>query len=327
MTVARAADSRAADSPVRTVFLGSGGFGRRCLLRLDQRDDVRLVGVVTAAPRPAGRDQRLRRSVIDDAARELGVESILAPERLRAQDSIATVLALEPELLVLADYGPIVPAALLDRRYGALNLHPSLLPRHRGATPIPAAILAGDAETGVTLMKMDAGLDTGPIVAQERVAIDDTGTTPRLEEALEIVADHLLDRNLGPWIRGDLDPRPQSETGATLTRPLRREDGRLDPAVPAVLLERWIRAYLPWPGTFIETDDGRFGVLAASLAEGEPRDVPGRIVRQGEGLALTTADGRLVLNIVKPAGGRAMTGPDFRRGRPGLVGSAVVPGP
>ena len=97
--------------------------------------------------------------------------------------------------------------------------------------------------------------------------------------------------------------------------------------MPAVLLERWIRAYLPWPGTFIETDDGRFGVLAASLAEGEPTDVPGRIVRRGEGLALTTADGRLVLHIVKPAGGRAMTGPDFLRGRPGLVGSAVVPGP
>ena len=316
--------ARAGDSGVRTVFLGSGGFGRRSLFQLDQRDDVRLVGVVTAPSRPAGRDRRLRTSVIDDASRELGVKSILAPERLRAQESIAAVLALEPELLVLADYGQIVPAELLGLRYGALNLHPSLLPRHRGATPIPAAILAGDAETGVTLMKMDTGLDTGPIVGQEPVAIDDAATAPGLEEVLEIVADHLLDRNLGPWIRGELAPRPQSEAGATLTRPLRREDGRLDPAMPAVLLERWIRAYLPWPGTFIETDDGRFSVLGASLAEGEPRDVRGFIVQHGEGLALTTADGRLVLESVKPAGGRAMTGSAFLRGRPGLVGSVSI---
>ena len=319
MTAARAGDPR-----VRTVFLGSGGFGRQSLIRLGQRDDVRLVGVVTAPPRPAGRDRRVRTSVIDDLSRELGVRSILAPERLRARESIAAVLALEPELLVLADYGQIVPPELLELTYGALNLHPSLLPRHRGATPIPAAILAGDAETGVTLMKMDAGLDTGPIVAQERIAIEDTETTPGLEELLEMVANNLLDRNLGPWIRGELDPRPQSETGATLTRPLRREDGRLDPAVPAVLLERWIRAYLPWPGTFIQTGDGRVGVLGASLAQGDPSDVPGQIVQHGEGLALATAEGRLVLETVKPAGGRAMTGPDFLRGRPRLVGSVSI---
>ena len=319
MTAARAGDPR-----VRTVFLGSGGFGRQSLIRLGQRDDVRLVGVVTAPPRPAGRDRRVRTSVIDDLSRELGVTSILAPERLRARESIAAVLALEPELLVLADYGQIVPPELLELTYGALNLHPSLLPRHRGATPIPAAILAGDAETGVTLMKMDAGLDTGPIVAQERIAIEDTETTPGLEELLEMVANNLLDRNLGPWIRGELDPRPQSETGATLTRPLRREDGRLDPAVPAVLLERWIRAYLPWPGTFIQTGDGRVGVLGASLAQGDPSDVPGQIVQHGEGLALATAEGRLVLETVKPAGGRAMTGPDFLRGRPRLVGSVSI---
>ena len=315
---------RAGGSGVRTVFLGSGGFGRESLIRLAQRDDVRLVGVVTAPPRPAGRDRRLRTSLIDDLSRALGVTSILAPGRLRDQASIALVLALEPELLVLADYGQIVPAGLLALGYGALNLHPSLLPRHRGATPIPAAILAGDAETGVTLMKMDAGLDTGPIVAQERIAIDDTATTPGLEAILATVADRLLDRALGPWIRGELDPRPQSVIGATLTRPLRREDGRLDPAIPAVRLERWIRAYQPWPGTFIETDDGRFGVLDASIAESEPREVPGRLVRHGQGLALTTTDGRLVLEAVQPAGGRAMAGSAFLRGRPGLVGRVSI---
>ena len=153
---------------------------------------------------------------------------------------------------MLADYGQIVPAALLDPPFGALNLHPSLLPRHRGASPIPAAIVAGDRETGVTLMRMDAGLDTGPIVAVERLPLAGSETAPELEARLADLAADLLARSLEPWLRGDLPATPQPEEGATLTRPLRREDGRLDPALPAADLERRVRAYLPWPGTFLE---------------------------------------------------------------------------
>src|SRR5918995_2423151 len=159
---------------VRTVFIGSGGFGVESLRRLGSHDAVGLVGVVTAPPRPAGRRQELTQTPIHDAAEALRVETVLTPERLRAPESVADVLGLEPELLVLADYGQIVPAELLSVKHGSLNLHPSLLPRHRGATPIPAAILAGDAETGVTLMQMDEGLDTGPIVAQATVGLEGT---------------------------------------------------------------------------------------------------------------------------------------------------------
>ena len=154
----------------RTVFIGSGGFGRETLWRLGEHPDVELVGVVTAPPRPAGRGGRTTVTPIHETARHLEVRPILTPPRLRDQAALAGVLGLSPDLVVLADYGQIVPPALLDLRNGALNLHPSLLPRHRGATPIPATILAGDPETGVTLMRMDAGLDTGPIVAQMRVA-------------------------------------------------------------------------------------------------------------------------------------------------------------
>ncbi|HEX6868420.1 MAG TPA: methionyl-tRNA formyltransferase, partial [Candidatus Limnocylindrales bacterium] len=309
---------------MRTVFLGSGGFGVEALWRLDGHEDVDLVGVVTAPPRPAGRKQRLTSTVIDGHASELAVPTILRPERLRAPDAVAAVLALRPQLLVLADYGQIVPSALLDVEHGALNLHPSLLPRHRGATPIPATILAGDTETGVTLIRMDDGLDTGPIVGQERVALGGTETAPRLEEELMIVADQLLDRTLGPWLRGELEPRPQPEDGATLTRPLRREDGRLDPARSAAELERAVRAYQPWPGTFLDTPLGRLIVHRAALATGVAGDEPGRIHAHGGGLAIGTPGGRLVLERLQLAGGRVMDGEDLRRGFPQLVGADVL---
>jgi methionyl-tRNA formyltransferase len=305
----------------RTVFIGSGGFGRESLWRLDGHDDVDLVGVVTAPARPAGRGERLTPTVIQAAAEELAVPRILTPGRLRAPDAIADVLALEPELIVLADYGQIVPPALLGVRHGALNLHPSLLPRHRGATPIPATILAGDAETGVTLMQMDEGLDTGPIVAQTEVPLEGHETTPILEAVLEIAADALLNEHVGPWIRGEIEPLPQPQDGATLTKPLRREDGRLDVARTAGELDRQVRAYQPWPGSFVETKMGRLVVWAA--APEADADAPPAGVFDARGLGVGAGE-RLWLAEVQPAGGKRMTWDAFVRGRPAIVGSSIV---
>ena len=141
---------------------------------------------------------------IGTLAATLTVPTVLTPVRLREPDAIAEVLALEPDLIVLADYGQIVPTALLEVPHGALNLHPSLLPRHRGATPIPAAILAGDRQTGVTLMRMDEGIDTGPIVAQISVPLGGDETTPRLEATLETAAGELLAEQVRPWLRGEI---------------------------------------------------------------------------------------------------------------------------
>jgi len=246
----------------------------------------------------------------------------LTPERLRAPEAVDAVLALEPVLLVLADYGQIVPAPLLDAPLGALNLHPSLLPRHRGASPIPATILAGDTETGVTLMRMDAGLDTGPIVAQSRHPLAGDETAPELEEALELEAATLLELGLGPWIRDELHSRPQPTEGATLTRPLRREDGRLDVNQPAELLARQVRAYQPWPGSFVETPIGRLVVWEAVSAPGDdgPR---GRFTTDG----IQTGDGRLLLREVQPAGGKRMSWDAFVRGRPAMLHAEVVSAP
>jgi len=300
---------------VRTVFLGSGSFGSPALRRLAARDDIQVVGVVTAPARPVGRKQVLTLTPIGALAVELALGPVLTPERLRAPESVAGVLALEPALAVLADYGQLVPPALLDLPFGALNLHPSRLPRWRGASPIPATIAAGDPETAVTLMRMDAGLDTGPIVAQEPFPLGGTENAPDLEERLSEAAADLLDRCLRPWLDGTLPARPQVGEGMTLTRPLRREDGRLDPARPAAELERLVRAYLPWPGTFLELDGERLVVSAASVAPAEQGDAPGRLVRSGNVPALATSDGRLILVTVTPPGKRAMSGEEWLRGR------------
>ena len=302
---------------VRTVFLGSGAFGGPALRRLAEHPSVKLVGVVTAPPRPVGRRQALTPTPIGALAAELGQGPVLTPGRLRAPESIADILALAPGLAVLADYGQIVPPALLDLPHGALNLHPSVLPRWRGAAPIPATILAGDRVTAVTLMRMDAGLDTGPVVARVDVSLTGDERAPDLESRLAEIAAELLDRSVGPWLRGELPAVPQPVDGIELTRPLRRADGWLDATLPAAALERQVRAYLPWPGTFVELDGQRLVVTEASVGRSEPGDVPGALVRHGLRPALATADGRLVLEWVTPEGKRPMAGEDWLRGRRG----------
>ena len=168
-------------------------------------------------------------------------------------------------------------------------------------------------------MLMDAGLDTGPIVAQERVVLDGTETAPRLEEQLEVVADGLLDRTLGPWIRSEIEPRPQPDEGATLTHPLRRAEGRLDPTRHAVDLWRQVRAYQPWPGSFVDTAVGRLVILRSSV--GPPSDAPAGVFGP---LGLAAADRQLLLHEVQPAGGKAMPWDAFLRGRPGILGSSAL---
>jgi methionyl-tRNA formyltransferase len=300
---------------VRTVYLGSGGFGAPALRRLAGHPAIELVGIVTAPPRPVGRKQVLTPTPIGALAAELGLGPVLTPVRLRAPESIEAIVALAPGLAVLADYGQIVPPAILELPHGALNLHPSALPRWRGATPIPATILAGDPVTAVSLMRMDAGIDTGPVIARVDVPLTGGERAPDLELHLAQIAGELLDRSLVPWLRGELTAQPQPAEGVELTRPLRREDGRLDPLRPAAALERQVRAYLPWPGTFLEVDGERLVVAAATVAPREPGDRAGTIVRHGRLPALATSDGRLVLAQVTPPGKRPMAGEDWLRGR------------
>ena len=312
--------TRAQTRPVRTVFIGSGGFAVPTLQALARDPAVELVGIVTAPPRPAGRKLAPVATPIAKMAEEMEVAHVLTPTRLRDQAAVSHILALEPGLLVLADYGQIVPPALLGIGKGALNLHPSLLPRHRGATPVPATILAGDRATGVTLMRMDEGLDTGPIVAQAGTPVEPDETAPELEARLATMGADLLTSSLEGWLAGEVREHPQPTVGVTLTRPLRRADGRMDVSLPAEELDRRVRAYQPWPGSFVETRGGRLTVWASSPAASEHLPA-GRISARG----LATGDGTLLLHEVQPAGGRRMPWVEFLRGRPGIVGSDVLP--
>jgi methionyl-tRNA formyltransferase len=305
--------------PVRTVFFGSGAFAVPILELLLTHPSVTVVGVVSVPD-----DPRTGAVPVAVRAREAGLP-LLQPRRLRESESLAAIEALQPELGVLADYGRIVPPAMIALPpQGILNIHPSLLPRHRGASPIPAAIAAGDPETGVTIIAMDAGLDTGPIVAAARRQLTGAENADRLETQLALDGARLLAATLPAWLAGSVTAQVQDESGATLSRPLRREDGRLDPSRPAVELERQVRAMQPWPGTFIETDPGRIIVRRAEPAASASTDRPGTLVPDGAGLALATADGRLRLLEVQPAGGRPMTGAELLRGRPSLADAAVT---
>ena len=308
--------------PARTVFFGSGPFAAPILDALAEAPEVDVVAVVGAPDRPVGRHGSLASVPAITRARELGLP-ILQPVRLRARETLEALGSLEPALGVLADYGRIVPPAVLGLPpHGILNVHPSLLPRHRGAAPVPATILAGDAEAGVTLIVMDAGIDTGPIVAARRWPLDGTETALDLERRAAAEGAALLRATLRPWLAGEIEPHPQDGAIATETRPLRRDDGRLDPARPVELLERQVRAFQPWPGSWVQTVVGRLVVWRAEAAPGfeAGETMPGRFGRFG----LRAVDGQLAIREVQPAGGRRMTWDELVRGRPSIVGSDVV---
>jgi len=310
----------------RVVFFGSGGFALPLVDALAVDPTVEIVAVVTAPDRPAGRGARPRSTPVAARAAELGLAR-LQPERLRSPDTIAALADLRPRLGILADYGRIVPKSILDLpASGFLNVHPSLLPRHRGASPIPVAIIDADAATGVTIIRMDEGVDSGPIVASVTLALTGRESAPELERRLAGLGAALLVRTARAWLAGTLRATPQDETAATFTRPLRREDGRLDPARPAAELERRVRALQPWPGAFVDTALGRLSVDRASVVPGSADDRPGTLEADGDGLALATAEGRLRLDELHLAGARRMSGAELRRGRPGLVGAQAEVG-
>ena len=309
---------------VRAVFFGSGAFAVPILDVFVDIPGVRVEAVVSAPDRPVGRKASLTPTPVAARARDLGLP-LLQPVRVRRSEAVAALAAVAPDVIVLADYGQLIPRVLLELPpRGFLNLHPSALPRHRGAAPIPATILAGDAESAVSLIVVTEEMDAGPIVAVEPLEVRPDDTAVTLEKRAAEAAARLLVRALPEWLAGRLQATPQALEGVTLTRPLRREDGLLDPGRSAIELERQVRAYQPWPGSFIENikaGDERLIVWKAHVAPAEVGDVAGRFVADFDGgLAFTTIDGSLGLEEVQLAGGRRMSAAELRRGRPGLTG-------
>jgi methionyl-tRNA formyltransferase len=258
---------------------------------------------------------------VKEVAAAAGLE-ILQPERLRGE-ALEAVLALGPEALVWAAYGNLVPARLIEAVGGrAINVHPSLLPRWRGAEPVAHAILAGDAETGVTLMQGTAALDAGGIVAQERVPIEASETTGELEARLARLGARLLERDLARYLAGDLVPRPQDEGEVTWAPKLDPARGELDLARPADELARLVCAYTPDPGAFTHFRGQRLALLRASVVPGSPAE-RGTLRVESGGPRVATGEGWLRLDEVRPAGKRAMKGPDWARGLQDLEDARV----
>lgn len=295
----------------RVVFMGSPAFAVPILEALARDYDV--VGVVTQPDRPAGRGGGLRPPPVKVCAAALGLP-VIQPERLGEADAMAQLRAWAPQLIVVAAFGQILKPAVLELpSHGCLNVHASLLPRWRGASPIQAAILAGDAQTGVTIMKMDAGVDTGPILLQRATSISSEDTALSLAERLAHMGAELLLEALPAYLEGRLSPQPQPEQGVTYAPLLRKEDGRLDFQKSAVELERQVRAMNPWPGAWFEWRDARIQVWRARVSHEETPGVGQRGIVDGYP-AIGTADRYLILEEVQPAGRKAMSGKAFLAG-------------
>ena len=299
----------------RLVFLGTADFAVPSLRALTARPELEIVMVVTQPARPAGRGRGTRPSPVRVASDELGLAA-WEPPRLRRPQAVERLRELAPDLCVVAAYGQILPAsALAIPPHGCLNVHGSLLPRHRGASPVAAALLAGDAETGVTIMLMDEGLDTGPILTLRREPIRADDTTLSLTTRLSEAGAELLVETLPRWLAGQITPTPQDEGEATLTRLLRKEDGAIDWARPAVEIERQVRAYHPWPGAFAVDEGGERLVIRAATAWPDIHLTPGQGGLVERRPVIGAGAGALEPLTVQPPGRRAMAYADYLRGR------------
>jgi methionyl-tRNA formyltransferase len=291
---------------VRLAFLGSPEFAVPALRALHAAG-YEIVAVYCQPPRPAGRGHAVRRCLVHEAALALGLE-VRTPARLRRNEGEhAAFAALDLDAAVVVAYGLILPEPMLAApRRGCLNIHASLLPRWRGAAPIQAAILAGDAKTGVTIMQMDAGLDTGPMLLAEAVTIGDRTTAAALHDALAELGARLILRALAE----NPPPRPQPNEGATYAPKLTREDGRLDWTRDARALDRQVRALNPWPGTFTFLAGEMLKVLEAEPADGAGE--PGTVLNAK--LTVATGAGALRLRRVQAPGRAALDAAAFLRG-------------
>ncbi len=302
---------------MRVVFLGTATFAVPSLLAVfDAGHDV--AAVVTQPERPGSRGRPAPRPVAD-CARELGLP-LLQPEKVRAPEAVASLLDLRPDALLVAAYGQILPGALLDRpRFGGINVHASVLPRWRGASPVAAAILAGDEETGVSIMRMDEGLDTGPVFAVRTLPIGPGVTTPDLTADLARIGANLLVEVLAGVEDGSAVAEPQDGAEATYAPRITRADGVIDwAALSAVEVDRRVRALQPWPGTVASLAGEEVRVVAGAPAAGVAAGgaAPGTVLSAGSHhVDVATREGVYAVHELQPPGRRPMDAAAWLRGR------------
>ncbi len=294
------------------IFMGSPAFAVPSLRRLVK--EFRVVGVVTQKDKPKGRGRGLASTPVKREAQQFGI-SVLEFDRISSPEAIDGLALMQPDFIVVAAFGQILPLAVLALpQFGCVNLHASLLPRHRGPSPISEAILSGDTVTGVTTMIMDQGIDTGDILLAKTVAIESHDTAGSLHDKLASEGALLIAETLKGILDGTIGPRPQDNSAATCTKLLRKSDGRIDWNRDAIYLSRLVRAMNPWPSAFCLYGTEALKVLTARL--GTEQGAPGRIERiDGDAVVVGTGQGTLDLLSVQPAGKSVMSAVEFLRGR------------
>lgn len=306
---------------VKVLFMGSPEFAIPILEGLLTHHHV--VGVVTQPDKPAGRGLKLKPPPVKELAMAYGIP-VLQPESLKREEAIAWIKGKEPEVIVVAAFGQILPPAVLKiPQHGCLNVHASLLPSYRGATPVQAAILNGDQETGVTIILMDEGLDTGPIIARKAIPIAPDDTAGSLERKLSRLGAELLLEVLPAWVEGKIKPLPQ-EGEASYTKPLRKEEGLINWELPAEILARKVRAFNPWPGAFTYWKGKLLKIWRAVPAAPRAENVPGIVFRDEEGIKVACGMGSLLLKEIQLEGKSRMSPEEFARGYRDFVGSTLT---
>ncbi|MDE1900907.1 MAG: methionyl-tRNA formyltransferase [Alphaproteobacteria bacterium] len=304
--------------PLRIAFMGTPDFAVTALRALHAAGHD-IAAVYCQPPKPAGRGHQLQKTPVHRAAEEMGL-NVHTPRTLRNAEEQEKFRALKLDVAVVAAYGLILPQAILDApRYGCINIHGSLLPRWRGAAPIQRAILAGDAETGVTIMQMDAGLDTGAMLLRDHVAITPQTTAQTLHDALADMGARLVVRALADLAAGALHATPQPPEGATYAAKLTRDDGKIDWTTPAAAIERQLRALHPWPGCYFTLDGEVIKLLAATIID--KSGAPGTLL--DDQFTVACGDRALRLDTVQRAGKAATDGASMLRGLRLPVGSLL----
>lgn len=309
----------------RVIFMGTPDFAVPTLKSLID-SEYELVGVVTQPDRPSGRGKRLTPPPVKVMAEQAKIP-VLQPRSLRNPEAFETLVALKPDLIVVAAFGQILRQNVLSLpAHGCINVHASLLPRWRGAAPVVASILAGDDETGVTIMQMDEGLDTGPMIAKRAIPITTEHTGGSLTAELAELGSRLLLDTLPDWLAGNLEAQPQADDLATFAPRLDKREGALDWTQLAIDIERKVRAFNPWPGTFTFGPRGQLKILKAAVADAvslPTHNPPGTVFKQVRDVYVSTGEGILQLVTVQPAGKKAMSAEAWLNGQPDLEGSLL----
>lgn len=311
---------------LRVVFMGTAELSCDSLRGLLDPPDYEVVAVVTQPDRPKGRDLKLQPSPVKELATARN-KPVLQPERARKPEFIASLSELRPDLIVVAAYGQILPPALLDLpRHGCVNVHTSLLPKYRGAAPIQWAIINGEGETGVTIMEMDEGMDTGAILTQERTPITPEDNSQTLHDRLAKMGADLLLRTLPDYVSGKLVPSPQDPALATYAPKITKEHGRIGWAQPAEALFNRLRGLVPWPGLYAFLTDGT-GSKLLKIWEASPVDgsgAAGEVLSANKaGIVVACGQGALRITSLQREGGRRMTAQEFLAGHALTVGQKL----